>query len=52
MGDKTIVTIDPRAERLRALLADDVNACTDVGGRGPASLAPLTGIAEVMARHG
>jgi len=38
-------------EKLRSLLADDVTACTDGGGKVPASLRPLIGIAEVMARH-
>ncbi|GLI94241.1 sigma-70 family RNA polymerase sigma factor [Methylocystis echinoides] len=36
---------------LRALLAEDVTASTDGGGKVPASLRPLIGIAEVMARH-
>lgn len=36
---------------LRSLLAEDVTACTDGGGRVPASPRPLVGIAEVMARH-
>ncbi|WP_083220417.1 sigma-70 family RNA polymerase sigma factor [Hoeflea olei] len=38
-------------DRLRTLLADDVTASTDGGGRVPASPRPLIGIAEVMARH-
>lgn len=37
--------------RLRSLLADDVTACTDGGGKVPASVHPLIGTAEVMARH-
>ncbi|MGF1570522.1 MAG: sigma-70 family RNA polymerase sigma factor [Nodosilinea sp.] len=37
--------------KLRSLLADDVTACTDGGGKIPASPHPLIGIAEVMARH-
>lgn len=37
--------------RLRSLLADDVTACTDGGGKVPASLRPLIGIADVLARH-
>lgn len=36
---------------LRALLAEDVTASTDGGGKVPASPSPLIGIAEVMARH-
>ncbi len=36
---------------LRALLAEDVIACADGGGRVPASLAPLIGIDEVLERH-
>src|SRR5690606_4655908 len=36
---------------LRALLAEDVTASTDGGGKVPASLRPLIGIAEVMTRH-
>lgn len=36
---------------LRPLLAEDVTASTDGGGKVPASLRPLVGIAEVMARH-
>jgi len=36
---------------LRSLLADDVTACTDGGGKVPASPHPLIGIADVMARH-
>ncbi|AWJ85879.1 RNA polymerase sigma factor SigJ (plasmid) [Azospirillum sp. TSH58] len=38
-------------ERLRLLLADDVIASADGGGRVPASQRPLVGIGEVMARH-
>ena len=38
-------------DRLRSLLADDVTACTDGGGKVPASLYPLIGIARVMERH-
>ena len=38
-------------EALRALLAEDVTACTDGGGKVPASPRPLIGFAEVMARH-
>jgi len=38
-------------ERLRSLLADDVVACADGGGKVPASLRPLVGIHEVMDRH-
>lgn len=36
---------------LQSLLADDVTACTDGGGKVPASPRPLIGIADVMARH-
>lgn len=36
---------------LRSLLRDDVTACTDGGGKVPASPCPLIGIAEVMTRH-
>ncbi|RWR09208.1 sigma-70 family RNA polymerase sigma factor [Paenirhodobacter populi] len=36
---------------LRSLLAEDVTAATDGGGKVPASPHPLIGIAEVMARH-
>lgn len=36
---------------LRSLLAEDVTASTDGGGKVPASPRPLIGIAEVMARH-
>lgn len=36
---------------LRSLLTEDVTACTDGGGRVPASPRPLIGITEVMARH-
>ena len=38
-------------ESLRSLLRDDVTACTDGGGKVPASPRPLIGIAEVMMRH-
>ncbi|AIB12481.1 RNA polymerase sigma factor SigJ [Azospirillum argentinense] len=38
-------------DRLRLLLADDVTASTDGGGKVPASQRPLIGIGEVMARH-
>ena len=38
-------------DSLRSLLRDDVMACTDGGGKVPASPRPLIGIAEVMARH-
>lgn len=38
-------------DSLRSLLREDVTACTDGGGKVPASLRPLIGIAEVMARH-
>lgn len=38
-------------EALRSLLAEDVTACTDGGGKVPASPRPLIGFAEVMARH-
>ncbi|MBK3737299.1 RNA polymerase sigma factor SigJ [Azospirillum brasilense] len=38
-------------DRLRLLLADDVAARTDGGGKVPASQRPLIGIEEVMARH-
>lgn len=38
-------------EKLRLLLADDVTASTDGGGKVPASPRPLVGVAEVMARH-
>lgn len=38
-------------ESLRSLLRDDVTACTDGGGKVPASPHPLIGITEVMARH-
>lgn len=38
-------------DALRALLAEEVTACTDGGGNVPASPRPLTGIADVMARH-
>lgn len=38
-------------DSLRSLLRADVTACTDGGGKVPASPCPLTGIAEVMARH-
>src|SRR5690606_11629213 len=37
---------------LRSLLAEDVTASTDGGGKVPAPPRPLIGIAEVMARHG
>lgn len=36
---------------LHSLLAQDVTASADGGGKVPASLHPLTGIDEVMARH-
>ncbi len=36
---------------LRALLAEDVTASTDGGGKVPASSRALIGMAEVMARH-
>mgnify|MGYP001088607823 CR=1 FL=1 len=36
---------------LRALLAQDVTASSDGGGKVPASMRPLIGIAAVMARH-
>lgn len=36
---------------LRALLKEEVRACTDGGGRVQASLFPLIGAAAVMARH-
>ena len=42
---------DGDMDRLRSLLADDVSASTDGGGRVPASLHPLTGISRVMERH-
>src|SRR5690606_32404060 len=38
-------------QRLRSLLAEDVTASTDGGGKVPASPRPLIGIAAVMARH-
>ncbi|NUB26578.1 sigma-70 family RNA polymerase sigma factor [Azospirillum brasilense] len=38
-------------DRLRLLLADDVTASADGGGRVPASQRPLIGAGEVMARH-
>ncbi|MHA7063251.1 sigma-70 family RNA polymerase sigma factor [Azospirillum argentinense] len=38
-------------DRLRLLLADDVTASTDGGGKVPASQRPLIGLGEVMARH-
>jgi RNA polymerase sigma-70 factor (ECF subfamily) len=38
-------------EALRSLLAEDATACTDGGGKVPASPRPLFGFAEVMARH-
>lgn len=38
-------------DSLRSLLRDDVTACTDGGGKVPASPRPLSGITEVMARH-
>lgn len=38
-------------ERLGTLLKDDVTAYTDGGGKVMASLHPLTGLAEVLARH-
>lgn len=38
-------------ERIRSLLADDVIAYADGGGRVPASMHPLVGIDAVMARH-
>src|SRR5690606_29271156 len=38
-------------ERLRSLLADDVVAYADGGGKAPASPRPLAGIDEVMERH-
>ncbi|RMX03572.1 RNA polymerase sigma factor SigJ [Corticibacter populi] len=38
-------------DSLRSLLRADVMACTDGGGKVPASLHPLIGIAQVMARH-
>lgn len=37
--------------RLRSLLADDVIAYSDGGGRVPASLHPVRGIDDVMVRH-
>ncbi|RWR28769.1 RNA polymerase sigma factor SigJ [Sinirhodobacter populi] len=37
--------------KLRSLLADDVTASTDGGGKVPASPRALIGVAEVMARH-
>ncbi len=37
--------------KLRALLADDVTAYSDGGGKVSASLVPLKGIREVMERH-
>ena len=42
---------DGDMDRLRSLLAEDVTACTDGGGKVPASPRPLIGVAEVMARH-
>ncbi|TWA64066.1 RNA polymerase sigma-70 factor (ECF subfamily) [Azospirillum baldaniorum] len=42
---------DGDMDRLRLLLADDVIASADGGGRVPASQRPLIGIDEVMARH-
>ena len=42
---------DGDMDRLRSLLADDVTACTDGGGKVPASPYPLIGIAKVMERH-
>jgi len=42
---------DGDIRRLKSLLADDVTASTDGGGKVPASFRPLIGIAEVMARH-
>jgi RNA polymerase sigma factor (sigma-70 family) len=38
-------------EKIRSLLADDVVAYADGGGRVPASMHPLVGIDAVMARH-
>jgi RNA polymerase sigma-70 factor (ECF subfamily) len=38
-------------DALRALLAEDVMACADGGGKVPASPRPLMGLAAVMARH-
>lgn len=38
-------------DALRALRAEDVVACSDGGGKIAASPHPLTGIADVMARH-
>ncbi|MFC5354356.1 sigma-70 family RNA polymerase sigma factor [Azospirillum himalayense] len=38
-------------DRLRLLLADDVSASADGGGRVPASQRPLIGIRDVMVRH-
>jgi len=37
--------------KLRSLLADDIVAYTDGGGRVPASLHPLRGVAMVLDRH-
>lgn len=37
--------------KLRSLLTEDVTACTDGGGKVPASPRPLIGLEEVMARH-
>lgn len=37
--------------KLRALLADDVTAYSDGGGKVSASIVPLNGIREVMERH-
>jgi RNA polymerase sigma-70 factor (ECF subfamily) len=36
---------------LRSLLADDVTACADGGGKAPASPHPLKGAGEVIERH-
>lgn len=38
-------------DKLQSLLASDVTAFADGGGKVPASPNPLTGIAEVVARH-
>ena len=38
-------------EKIRSLLADDVVAYADGGGKAPASMHPLVGIDAVMARH-
>lgn len=42
---------DGDMNRLQSLLADDVTAFTDGGGKVPASPHPLIGIAKVMERH-